>query len=121
MKNISTSTAAVAPPQQLQALWAWIKRRRLLVGSAAIVALGLGLGWNWLAAAGVLPFLFASLPCALMLGLCMKGMGSGNPGGADSQNGQSASTDSPPTDGPASLPGSSSSISSSPLEETTHE
>lgn len=51
----------------------WINQRRRLLGSAAVVALGLALGWNWLAAAGVLPILVAMLPCALMMGMCMRG------------------------------------------------
>lgn len=112
----STSTAADAPQHQLQTLWTWIKRRRLLVGAAAIVVLGLGLGWNWLAAIGALPILFV-LPCVLMMGMCMKGMGSNNASGSSSQNKQPAgSADSASTFNPASLPGQTSSV----IEEKNH-
>lgn len=75
---MKTSTASSAWPlrDEVSGIGTWIKQHRLLVGSAAIVVLGLALGWNWLAAAGVLPLLLF-LPCALMMGMCMKGMGSG--------------------------------------------
>lgn len=112
----STSSAAESPQHQLQALWTWIKRRRLLVVAVAIVMLGLALGWNWLAAIGALPILFF-LPCLLMVGMCMKGMGSNNAGGSCSQNKQPAgSADSATTAAPVSLPGSTSSV----IEEKTH-
>lgn len=43
---------------------------------AGVVATGTGvaLNWNWLAAAGLAPFLLGALPCAALcaLGLCMK-------------------------------------------------
>lgn len=52
----------------------WSATHRLWLGGGIAVALGLGLDWNALAAAGVLSVLFSALPCALMMGLCMKGM-----------------------------------------------
>jgi hypothetical protein len=103
------STTADSSRHQSQALWTWIKRRRLLVGSAVVAVLGLALGWNWLAAAGVLPILFATLPCALMMGMCMKGMGSNKSGSSCSQDKQNeASTASDSTAPPVSLPAGSS-------------
>lgn len=79
---------------EISSMWTWVKQHRLLVGSAAVVVLGLALGWNWLAAAGVLPFLFF-LPCALMMGMCMKGMGSSSAGKSDSQNSQADQSGAP--------------------------
>lgn len=83
----------------------WAARYKLWLGGAAIVALGLALGWNSLAAAGVLPLLFAMLPCTLMLAVCMKGMGGskGKQTAESSDPAQSAHTVTP-----ASLPDSSS-------------
>lgn len=72
----STASSPRTLRDELSGIWTWIKQHRLLVGSAVIVVLGLALGWDWLAAAGVLPFLYF-LPCVLMMGMCMKGMGSG--------------------------------------------
>lgn len=109
----SISNAADSPQNQLQVIWTWINRRRLLVGAAAILVLGLALGWNWLAAIGALQLLWF-LPCALMLGMCMKGMRSNNGGNSCSQSKQT--TENPPSAGsadsastgvPGSLPGPS--------------
>ena len=101
---MKTSTSSPPRPlhDELSGMWTWIKRHRLLVGSAAIVVLGLGLGWNWLAAAGVLPFLYF-LPCVLMMGMCMKGMGSGKTGNAQDKQDE-PQADSTLTASPASLP-----------------
>lgn len=52
----------------------WLRRHRLATIAAVAAAIGLAFGWNWLAAVGVLPLLFAMLPCTLMLGMCMRGM-----------------------------------------------
>ena len=103
----SISTAADSPQDQGHAVWAWIKRHRLLVGAAAIVVLGLALGWNWLAAIGALPILLF-LPCLLMMGMCMKGMRSNSTGSAGPQNKQTGSADSESAGTPASQPGPSS-------------
>jgi hypothetical protein len=105
---MKTSTSSSPRPlrDELSGMWTWIKHHRLLVGSAAIVVAGLALGWNWLAAAGVLPFLYF-LPCALMMGMCMKGMGSGKSGNAqDKQDEPQADSDLAAS--PASLPAHSS-------------
>jgi hypothetical protein len=109
---MKTSTSSSARPlrDEISSMWAWVKQHRLLVGSAAVVVLGLALGWNWLAAAGALPFLFF-LPCALMMGMCMKGMGSNNAGKSDSQNSQAAQSRAP-----AALP----EPSSQQIEEKAH-
>lgn len=108
--NTSTSSSPRPLHDQVSSAWSWVKRRRLLVGSAAVIVLGLALGWNWLAAIGALPFL-AFLPCALMMGMCMKGMGSNNAGKSDSQNSQTAQSGAP-----AALP----EASSQQIEEKSH-
>lgn len=103
---MKTSTSSSPRPlhDEISSMWAWVKQHRLLVGSAVVVVLGLALGWNWLAAAGALPFLFF-LPCALMMGMCMKGMGSKNTGNSqDKQNEPLAGSNSTPS---ASAGGSS--------------
>lgn len=87
----------------------WVARYKLWLGAGAIIALGLALGWNSLAAAGILPILFAMLPCMLMMAVCMKGMGSNNAGSFCSQNQQTSGANDPPhTTTPASLPETSS-------------
>ncbi|RAP56096.1 hypothetical protein BTJ49_14745 [Oleiagrimonas sp. MCCC 1A03011] len=88
---------------ELSGMWTWIKRHRLLVGLAVIVMLGLALGWNWLAAAGALPFLYF-LPCVLMMGKCMKDMGSGKTGNAQDKQDEQPQAESTLTVPPASLP-----------------
>ena len=47
-------------------------RQRWLLLAILITGAAVALGWRWLAAAGVLPFLFSALPCLAMcaLGLC---------------------------------------------------
>lgn len=113
---MKTSTSSSPRPlrDEISSMWTWVKQHRLLVGSAAVVVLGLALGWNWLAAAGVLPFLFF-LPCALMMGMCMKGMGSSKTGNShDKQNEPLAGSNSTP---PASLPGG---FSQQRIEEKDH-
>lgn len=52
----------------------WLQRHRLLIGGITIGCLGLAFGWNWLAAIGALPILFSTLPCLIMIGVCMKSM-----------------------------------------------
>lgn len=70
----------------------WLRRHPLVMAGAVAAAIGLAFGWNWLYAIGVLPFLFAMLPCLLMLGMCMRGMGGGN-------NSESANATQPTTEG----------------------
>lgn len=52
----------------------WAAGHRLWLGAGTFGALALALGWNRLAAAGALSILLGTLPCAVMMGLCMKGM-----------------------------------------------
>lgn len=53
--------------------WLW-----LALGAVALIG-GAALNWSWLVAAGVLPILFAALPCVAMcaLHLCMRNNGKG--------------------------------------------
>lgn len=111
----STASSPRTLRDELSGIGTWIKQHRLLVGSAAIVVLGLALGWNWLAAAGVLPFLYF-LPCVLMMGMCMKGMGSGKTGNAQDKQDE-AQTGSNATTLPASQPAG---VSQQLLEEKDH-
>lgn len=106
---MKTSTTSPHRPlrDELSGIWTWIKQRRLLVGSAVIAMLGLALGWNWLATAGLLPFL-VFLPCVLMMGMCMKGMGSSKTGNVQDKQDESptgSSSSAPPS---ALLPAGSS-------------
>lgn len=64
----------------------WVARYKLWLGGGAVIALGLALGWNTLAAAGALYLLVCMVPCALMMGMCMKGMGSKDTQSSGSQN-----------------------------------
>jgi hypothetical protein len=56
----------------------WLARRRGVVIAAAAAAsvAALALWQHWLAAAALVPLLFA-LPCAAMMFMCMKGMNHG--------------------------------------------
>ncbi len=58
-------------------------RSGLLILAAALAVAGLAGGWAWLGAAAVLPLLY-TLPCTLMMAMCMKGHGgsAGNNGPA---------------------------------------
>ncbi|KEZ76013.1 hypothetical protein [Salinisphaera hydrothermalis] len=99
-KNQTKSSDPQAKPQH-PALH-WLKRQRLMIGGLAIVGLGLAFGWNGLAAAGVLPILLSTLPCLIMVGICMKSMQS------CSKNEQKAeAAHAPANDSPALLPGPS--------------
>jgi hypothetical protein len=51
----------------------------ILVAAGTVAAMtGLALSQHWLAVADLLPLLFV-LPCALMMGMCMKGMSRDQP------------------------------------------
>ena len=68
------------PSMRLRAPWASlrIKRRTILILTAALVTSAAAFGWPRLVAAGVAPFILALAPCAAVCaaGVCMKGMGS---------------------------------------------
>lgn len=51
-----------------------------------VVAIDLATGWQWLAAIGVLPIVLSTLPCAFMMGMCMKGKSSSGSGSADAKD-----------------------------------
>lgn len=105
----STSFSPRPVHGQMSGVWTWSKQRRRLIGLAAIVVLGLALGWHWLAAIGALPFLLFALPCALMLGRCMNGMGSHGTGNSCSQDAQTTPPAGPNSiTSPASPPAGSS-------------
>jgi hypothetical protein len=53
----------------------------LVAVGAAAATTGLALSQHWLAVADLLPLLFV-VPCALMMGMCMKGMGRDQPTGS---------------------------------------
>lgn len=81
----SSNPEAAAPPlNRHHPALLWLKRRRLMVGGIAVAAVALAFGWDWLAATGLL-FI---LPCAIMMGMCMKGMFSGKSGKSCSHNEQ---------------------------------
>ena len=59
------------------------RRLWLVLGAIALMG-GAALNWQWLVAAGLLPILFAALPCVAMcaLHLCSRKSGEGKCGGA---------------------------------------
>ena len=71
----TSSTTIFGTPQRF-ALNHWAVRQKFWLGAAsgAFVAVGLTAGWDRLATLGALSTLLAVLPCALMMGLCMKMM-----------------------------------------------
>lgn len=73
---MKTLTIANTRPTWWPAFRRWAARYKFWLGGSAVIALGLALGWNTLAAAGALYLLVCMVPCALMMGMCMKGMGS---------------------------------------------
>lgn len=96
----------------------WIKQRRILVGAIVVVAVGLAMGWQWLAAIGALPILLSTLPCAFMMGMCMKGMKSSGGGDADAKDTTDTGSGEP---SPGSLQASSPDASpTTPKKETLH-
>jgi hypothetical protein len=57
---------------------AWLAKRRgwVLLGSAAVGGTGVALGEGWVTIEGLAPLLY-TLPCAVMMIFCMKGMSRG--------------------------------------------
>jgi hypothetical protein len=57
---------------------AWLQKRRgwIIAGGAAVAGMGVALGEGWVTIAGLAPILY-SLPCAVMMLFCMKGMSRG--------------------------------------------
>lgn len=72
-----------------------LKRQRLAIGGVAVVLVGLALGWDSLAAAGLLPILFSTLPCLVMMGVCMKSMKSCSKKEQTTEPGDTQSTNTP--------------------------
>jgi hypothetical protein len=75
----------------------WLGRRRGFVIAVAVAAAAtaLALGQHWLAVADLLPLLF-TLPCAVMMFMCMKGMNHGQQTGtpqASARNEMPTATD----------------------------
>lgn len=81
----------------------WFKRQHLVIGGVAIAGLGLAFGWNGLAAIGALPIVFSTVPCLIMMGLCMKSMQS-----CSKKEHTLKAADTPTTDAPPTLSGPSS-------------
>lgn len=52
---------------------AWLRRNRIVLVVALLVAAGLTLGWNWLVAANLLTFAIAMIGCLFMFAVCMRG------------------------------------------------
>jgi hypothetical protein len=61
-----------------------IRVRWGLLAAAALALAALAAGSAWLGGAAMLPFLY-TLPCLLMVAMCMRGMRSGGTSGASSQ------------------------------------
>jgi len=76
----------------------WLGGRRSLAIAGGVTAAGtaVAIGQHWLAAADLVPLLFA-LPCAAMMFMCMKGMNHGQQAGnAPSSTGTATSSASDP-------------------------
>jgi hypothetical protein len=73
---MKTSSTTIFDTPQRVAFGNWAARHKFWLGAAsgAFVAVGLTAGWDRLATLGALSTLLAVLPCALMMGLCMKMM-----------------------------------------------
>lgn len=91
----NNQTRALSPTGTSHPALLWLKRQRLVIGGVAVVLVGLALGWNSLAAAGLLPILFSTLPCLLMMGVCMKSMKSCSKKEQKAESEASASTETP--------------------------
>ncbi len=88
MKSSKPEVVA-SPPNPRHPALLWLERRRLLIGGVGIAAIGLALSWDWMVAVGALPLLY-TLPCAIMMGMCMKHMSSNGSGKSCSDNEQTA-------------------------------
>lgn len=79
MTSISNSRSTSYPTRGHSAhLWttvgSYLHGRRLYVLALVVAAAGLALGGAWWGLAAILPLLYV-LPCAAMVGMCMKGHG----------------------------------------------
>ena len=83
----------------------WVAKRRswIIGGAAAVAGTGVALGEGWVTVAGLTPILY-SLPCAVMMLFCMKGMSRGMQAQDQSQN-QTASPPSAVADAPRPIAG----------------
>jgi hypothetical protein len=79
----------------------WLSKRRgwLILGGAAVAGTGVALGEGWVTIAGLTPILY-SLPCAVMMLFCMKGMSRGMQTQDQAQNQTAPVTPAPAADGP---------------------
>ena len=75
----------------------WLGRYRgwILLGGAAVAGTGLALGEGWVTVAGLTPLLY-SLPCAVMMIFCMRGMSHGTQAAQNQAQNQTSSS-APPT------------------------
>lgn len=67
----------------------------VLLGGTAVAGTGLALGEGWVTVAGLTPLLY-SLPCAVMMIFCMRGMSHGTQGAQNQAQNQTSSS-APPT------------------------
>ncbi|WP_111748533.1 hypothetical protein [Salinisphaera orenii] len=72
MENTDSKTSSPPANGRPHAL-RWLEPRSVIVGGAAVAALGLVFNWNWIVAVGLAPLLFV-LPCMLMMGWMMWSM-----------------------------------------------
>jgi hypothetical protein len=72
MKNPDYETAS-SPPKSRHRAQSWLEPKSLIVGGAAVAAIGLVFNWNWIVAFGFAPLLLF-LPCMLMMGWMMWSM-----------------------------------------------
>lgn len=74
MTQLTATPSTKASPDCSRGSSRLADRRLWLVLAAVALIAGAALNWQWLAAAGILPLLFAALPCVAMctLHLCMR-------------------------------------------------
>jgi hypothetical protein len=83
----------------------WLAKRRgwLMLSGAAVAGTGVALGEGWVTIAGLAPILY-SLPCALMMVFCMRGMSRGMQTQDQSQNQASPILPAATADAPQAIP-----------------
>jgi len=72
MENSNSETSS-SPVNARRPFMHWLELRSVIVGGAAVAAIGLAFNWNWIVAVGLAPLLYV-LPCMLMMGWMMWSM-----------------------------------------------
>ena len=83
----------------------WVAKRRgwIVAGAAAVAGTGVALGEGWVTVAGLTPILY-TLPCAVMMLFCMRGMSRGMQAQDQTQNQAAALPAAAVADAPRPIP-----------------